>query len=892
MQTNHKISYIFIFLIAFGFVGGGWYFYQQLFQGVSEPMKIVPDDAAVIIEIPHFQSFYEKQNAESIYSRAFKELPYTQELSLWIPEFLKNLQKTSSNFDDWNSPNLIISVHPKGSLILFANSNMTLQDLKSEILTSLKTLPKISEKTIDNAYYLKVDFKNTTLFFSERKGVFMISNSTKVLKQAIENTKSFNTFTTSKEYISLQKVSGKRADAHIYVHYQFVKPAITSAMPSLTQQIWQQPSHIAGWTGLDLNMKPNEILLNGYTIQKDSAAEFIDIFKGQKNAGMTLPNNFPYQTENYQHISISKYSDFFESWKQFLKISHQWNVHQKDFERIEKGLKRNNKVNEKTWWAGEMAQLTTEDGKEYALFLAKKGRDCFKALSEVAHLSQPSMISMEYKGVKIKEINFPYYLYTQFGPWFSNFKKTYFTVVDELVIFSHQIKDLKIYIDLLEEGSILQKNEAYNDFSDNLSKNANYSFYSKNPAKSKKTLNIFPEKIKKQLASSLLIKKDLSSFSLQLSWKNKMFYTGVFVGLTGEKVKSTSKWQVHLDSPIAAGPFIVTDHTDASKKYLAFDEFKQIYMINQQGDIVWKKQLEEIPISDVFQVDYYHNGKIQYLFNTENYIYLIDLTGAMVKNYPLTLNSPATAGLSVFDYNSDKNYRIFIPAANGKIYNYKLDGSLLKGWKAKNTRRTIAKPIHHVVANSKDYIIAEADNGNILMLNRKGQIRLEIRKSFVNALGSDIYANRTNSKGMMVTTDQKGKFVYIPEKGKVKTSDFGAYSKDHFFLYTDFNGNGSEDFIFLDGKSLSVFDRFKHSILTYEFEHEIKNKPRLFTVLGRKVLGVVDTEAAYLYLFDYEGLMGAKIPSGKYYNITTDTFNQPTVLIGKGKSLLKYPLKQ
>jgi len=62
--------------------------------------------------------------------------------------------------------------------------------------------------------------------------------------------------------------------------------------------------------------------------------------------------------------------------------------------------------------------------------------------------------------------------------------------------------------------------------------------------------------------------------------------------------------------------------------------------------------------------------------------------------------------------------------------------------------------------------------------------------------------------------------------------------------------------------------------------------------LGRKVLGVVDENAALLYLFNYDGLMGKAIACDKFYTITTAVSGSPVVLIGRGKSLTKYSLHQ
>jgi len=886
MQNNLKLSYLFILLIVIGFFGGAWYFYKQLFQGIKDPITIVPDDAALIIKIPNTKSFLQGWAKNSSYDKAIHELPIMKDFAKWLPSLFHQLKEQSNDFSDWNSPELIISFQSEGYLMLFSSNNMSLQNFQSEILSKLPEKNKFIEKTYNGSYYIETQIKSQTLLISERRGVFIFTNSIEVLEHALLNTHSSNRFTKSSEFLSLQKVSGKRADAHVFVNYNNLENYSASFIQKLPPPIWNHQNKIASWTGLDLNLKPQEILLNGYTILNDTSQNFLEIFKNQTSQGMSLPDDFPYKTRSYQHISISNYSSFFLSWKAYLKATKQWDQLKKPFNTIEKSLKTNHIEMTNSWWAGEMAQIKTEKGKEYALFLGKKGRDSFRALSEIAHLSQPSMISLDYKGAKMKEISFPYYLYTQFGPSFASFKKTYFAVIDELVIFAHSIKDLKYYIDLLESGHILKKNESYLDFSDNLSQKSNFTFYIKSPNTKNDLFKSLPADIQKQLSKTNFIKKDLSGFGLQLSWKNNMLYTGLFADLIGKAKTTSSQWQVNLDSQIVSGPYIVTDHTNGQHKYIVFDEFNQMYLINEQGDIVWKKQLKESPVSQVFEIDYYKNGKIQYLFNTEDYIYIIDLTGNMVSGYPVQLNSAATTGLSLIDYNSNKDYRILIPTENGNIYNYKKDGSLLKDWKVKNTRRKIIKPIQHVVANSKDYLIAEAENGNILMFNRKGKVRLEIRKSFSNALGSDIYPNRTNSKGMMITTDSEGKLIYIPEEGKVKSTDFGTFSKGHFFIYTDFNGNGNDDFIFLDGQTLTVFDKFKKVILSYVFDHDIQNKPKLFTVSGRRVLGVLDKEAGKLYLFNSSGLISKKFIGNT--NFIIDDEKEPVVLIGKGQALMKY----
>lgn len=889
MQINSKTSYLLIAFIFIGFLGGGIYFYQSLFQGIKDPVKLIPNDAALIIEIPQFDKLYEEWDSESSYGRVLEEWPKLESFQYFLPEILSHFEEKTARFANMHQ-SVLLSRHQEGWLILFPSFGGNLQNFERDILSQLKNAPNTQEKTLENEYYLQFSHEKLQLCMSEKRGWFFISDAPELLVQSLSLVNSSNEFRESAEFQSLEKVSGKRSDAHIFVNFENLKEIYPSKSIESASLIWQKPNSIASWTGLDLSIKSKELLLNGYSIPSDSGLSLMNVFEGQESVGMTIADHFPYQTKSYYHLSLSNYSSYYANWKSYLKSSNQWEKDAKSILEIENGLKQKPEDVHKKWWAGEMANITTEDGRVYALFLAQQGRESYRVLSDIAHLSQPSMISMDYKNLKLKEINYPNFLRNQFGPWFERSKKAYFAVVDELVIFSKSIDDLKEYIDLLESGSILQKNESYNDFSDNLSKNTSFTFYVNRPQAMAEIINLFPKEEERILKELAFFKKDLSGFSLQLNWKNRMVYTGIFAGLSGGKTERNSQWQVLVDSEIVSGPFVVSDHTDDSRKYIVFDDFRQMYLINEQGDIVWKKQLEENPISDVYEIDYYANGKIQYLFNTENYMYLIDLNGNMVANYPVKLNSEASTGLSVFDYQNNKDYRILIPCLNGEVYNYKKEGSLLKDWKAKNTRKQIVKPMSHVVANSKDYLIAEAKNGNIMMFDRKGKVRLEIRTSFKNALGSDLYANRTNSKGMMITTDEAGKLIYIPEKGKVRSTSFGDYSKDHFFMYSDFSGNGNYDFIYLDGQELNVFDRLKKSFVNYIFEHPISTKPKLFSVSGRKILTVFDKTGETLYLFNSEGLLSNKIKGNTDYIIDVTRRNKPVVLIGKGKALMKYPL--
>ncbi|MCK5776056.1 MAG: hypothetical protein KAH25_07770, partial [Bacteroidales bacterium] len=384
MRNRSVFLYVLISLIVIGFVGGGWYMYHHMFKGVKNPITVVPDDAAIIVKIPNIERFMDDWDQNSKYNKAIKEVPYVKDMAQWLPTLFNELKEQSHNFKDWNAPDLIFSMHKQGYLMLFSATGLSFNDFNEDVLSNLSDNIELSIKTIEGNYYVELIAENKTLLIAEENGVFMFSNSVNILQQSINNTISPNGFTKTTAFKALEKVSGKRADAHIFVNYHYLNQISSEENLSFYTPIWKNNNKIAKWTGLDLNLKSQEILLNGYTILNDTTANFLEILKGQVSIGMTLTDNFPYDTKSYRHLSISDYDSFFKAWRNYLKTTDSWGENGKYFKQIDKSLNGKHLKITNDWWAGEMACLNTSNGKEYALFLAKKGRESFRKLSEVA----------------------------------------------------------------------------------------------------------------------------------------------------------------------------------------------------------------------------------------------------------------------------------------------------------------------------------------------------------------------------------------------------------------------------------------------------------------------------------------------------------------------------
>ncbi|MBO4371117.1 MAG: hypothetical protein J5808_07160, partial [Paludibacteraceae bacterium] len=125
--------------------------------------------------------------------------------------------------------------------------------------------------------------------------------------------------------------------------------------------------------------------------------------------------------------------------------------------------------------------------------------------------------------------------------------------------------------------------------------------------------------------------------------------------------------QVQLDAPAAMRPQIFKNHLNGENEIVVQDTKKQLYLISATGKIVWKIQLSEFILGDVFAVDMLGNKKWQMTFVTPSKWFVIDRKGNNLAGFPIALNPQASAGLQVVDYENKADYRFFIPRKGGKV---------------------------------------------------------------------------------------------------------------------------------------------------------------------------------------------------------------------------------
>jgi len=845
------VSFIIIILLAIG----AWLFYENHGKVDANTWDMIPNDAALIIEVDNPNHVFNNLvNGNAIWQSLLKihDVEIFQKNILWLDTLLGIKNNYTELF--WNSP-LSVAYYPNTDstvelLILSkVSTNVNIDELKRILAQELgREFALLNVAQIPDGFKVVDANNSSTSYFTFIDGVFVYSSSVKLLTKLINTYRgALAKLTDDNEFVKLKQTSGKKVHARAYIQYSKMSQLLLPLVASKHGEAIHMIGDFASWTEVDLLLKENELIFSGFSMSANNET-FLSELLGQEPVMVKVYNIIPYNANEFIWLGFSNFTNYFNnnrSESAVKSISANLNI---DINKFVK-LVRNEVV-----FVSSAASPGSFDNNSWFIVNTINNKSMAAVLKQISNNTGGKKVT-KHNDYEIRSINNQSFIPDIFGKSFKVIKKNYYTFVSDYVVFANTESSLINLINYFETGKTLDLNDNFKDFSDNISSQSNLLVYIKPGQLS----GMFSEYLSNDVYKQAVLAGDvINSFQgvvLQVSLDTDLSYTNFYLkhGANYHE-ENLALWKVQLKDDIVWGPYLVKDHQTKTKNIIVFDKLQYMYLINSDGNVLWSKKLDAIPMSDIFQVDYYKNGKIQYLFSTGNYIYLIDKKGRNVSGFPKKLHSKATNGVVVFDYLNNRDYRLLIAQADKRIYNYSIKGKEVKGWKLPKTQNIVVEPIARLLANKKDYIIITDIENEIKIVNRKGKRRIKLSSNPNKAKNSEYYVNRTNSKGIILTTNNLGKLVYISSSGKLNYTDFGDFSPRHFFLYEDFNGNKLKDFIFVDGKNLKVFDRFKKVLFSYEFGSEITVKPSFFNIGTKQhVLGVVVNDEKTIYLFDKKG---------------------------------------
>jgi hypothetical protein len=889
-MTKNKWKIIPFIVIAFLIACALYYFISLKPVAPAEPIKAIPLNSSLIIKVNNFRALVEKTSTKNDLWESLKTIPAFNLIDKQL-HFIDSLVRSVPQVEEIiKHPPFFISAHLTGkekiSLIhIFQmphrfNENK-IHNLISDLVVNVGT---ISTRKYEGATIYEVSLLKETsvksFSYTITHNILLISFSTILLEDAVRQIVSDEPVTSLHGFNEIYATSGKNVDANIYINFHhFFRGLSTYVKPDYKAEV-RAFKCFANWSAMDVNLMSDMLLMNGFVNLRDSVSSVASLFVNQIPQRITADKILPGSVASFLTISFSDAVQYFIDFKTFLRdqgiltsynntLLSLTNTYDTDF------------LQDFTDIMDNEITLAFDAGKQpdsaslvYFLLRVKSGKQAEEKLNAIIHRialreSKPAAsYSINYRidnelAFNIRHIPIRKLTSKLFGNFFSVLDEHYYVIIDNYLVFSSSAEALKslIYSQVLDKT--IQNDRTYKEFKNSLSPRSNLYFY----CNLRKGYQVYSQYLVNTIIRSweeynpVFHKVQIMGFQL-FSNDNMLYNNFLLKYLSDFGSETETVWESKLDTLADFKPVFVINHQTRQNEVFVQDLNNNIYLINQVGRILWKIQLPDPINSDVFQVDYFRNGKLQLLFSTRNDLYMIDRNGNFVEKYPIKLRSPATSGVSVFDYDNNHNYRFFIPCEDRKVYAYTKEGNLVNGWVFDKSESEVTQPVNHFRVADKDFIVF-GDRLRTYILDRKGNTRVTVDTFFQRSSRNNYLLDipRNGSDPYFITTDTAGKVYYIYLDGRIKTIELSKFTDMHYFDYKDMNGDGKPEFIYLENNVLTVFNNNKSKLFAYKLKYPVYSRPLYyqFSATDRK-LGLVCRDENLIYLINSNGDLYSGFP--------------------------------
>ena len=872
------LTYLLILLLLTITVLGYLYLQKQREYKGIDPFSAIPVNSEMIIQFESLEDLITKLENNT---GAWKELSKFDK----IADINKNLQFIDSLISHFDSEGTLsldrsftMASHLQGKneieylYILPITDYLEEKKIKNAIINWVGLDRSVSERKYHNTTLYSIPPQNPKdkgIHFTFSKGLFIASRSMLLLENSVLQLSTENSICNSKGFEQIRRTIGKNVDANIFLNLKTFPKQVSLSLDKDYSKFIRNYTNLANWTELDLSFRNKIILLNGFTYSDPQQGNLMNLFLQQEPVKMEMESMIPSSTSILAILGIDDAPLHKGKYRKYLDQMGQLSEYLKNINDVKKktGVDYEDAIYSIIYKEIGIAFTEGQTNKRFTIIRTKS-----------ASIAKEKMLKMINGKAKKEQRTLAYYMRTYhldketsfdifrlpedqlpeklFGTFFAGASSAYFTFIDNYLVMGPDISSLSEFIKESVLGKTLNTNQTYMENKEFLSNKANFYFYASTPRANSFISGFLNAGLQKEIQNHKQSVNKFQAVGLQLSSNRNLIYNNLFIEYDPIlELAPQTEWESRLDTCFAHKPYLVQNHYTKENEILVQDINNQLYLLNPSGRVLWKKALESKIVGPVQQIDLFKNGKLQYLFATKNKLHLVDRNGDNVGNYPIKLKSEAVRGVSIFDYDNNKNYRFFIPCKDKNIYAYTKDGRTLTGWNPAKAENEINCEIQHFRVKNKDYIVY-ADQYRIYILNRRGEERIRCKEQFSKSKNNPFFLEKSvgNISDRLVTTDINGNIYYCYFDGSIEKKTFTQLSDSHFFTAADIDTDGRNEYLFADYNILRIFDDSGKQILEKKFDSNISFRPNVYSFSRRNIeIGICLEDENKIFLIDKEG---------------------------------------
>ncbi|MEO8590729.1 MAG: hypothetical protein ABI432_15245 [Flavobacteriales bacterium] len=770
----------------------GWTLYRwnNSANAAGDVWRSIPDQAAVVIELPDAWGSWDRFTHTSQVWNAFEQVPELAAIGRLMSRVVERTQNDAALRDALSGTPLLIALMQNGGDgpgCLFAGALHKTDAATLGNFGALLGLDAATSATLLKGATTTVrpDTALPELSLAVHDGLWLLASSPLMMEEALLQCERGTPITSDTLFAKARATLGAGADAHVIFH--------SARAQRLVRAKWKMGADDLdlpeGWVALDVRPRADALLMSGLIAQA-------------KEHGMLT---------NVEHQGMGPWN-----LARLLPASASaWDIQQvTDAQRYlaDRGATADTSDGALAaalfhWVHGAMGVASASGSigtapAHWALFQTDDPETASASLNGLCTACD----TINYRGVRLTRLPMQQAHERLLGPLFEPFVQPWWALLGDVVLFAPEPAPLQAAIDAWNDGNTLAQDQRTSAWFDRISDEAARTWWC-DVARSSDLLSEARDSSSTARPLDRLWSQ-LGGLTVQLA-PGHHGMTNISVDLQTapqEVQESGALWSVALGKTVTRPPAILLNHTSKTREVLVQDVENTLHLIGSTGKVLWTRAIDGPVLGEVVQVDRFKNGKLQLLFNTAARLYLIDRNGKDLGGFPVSLPENASAPLSAPDYDGTKEYRVLIPTVQARILNYTLDGKAVEGWVPPQLPTTTSIAVEHLRLKNKDHLVIIDDGGTITVLDRKGAPRfvptLKLgRGNRVIAIGAalDIGACR------VLWNDSIGNSLGGTLNGMVDTlaraSDMSPSDVQQGLVQEDLDHNGSMDVV-LHAKSV------------------------------------------------------------------------------------------
>lgn len=508
------------------------------------------------------------------------------------------------------------------------------------------------------------------------------------------------------------------------------------------------PFPLGGTSILDVQLGNNELVLDGFTLPDTARSSFhlLSLMASQKPVPITLHNAVPQGATHFLHLGVSNPAAWQESHRQLLARKRPDILDSLRLLEAATGFSR-----ERFFDAidGEVGFVATARGN---LILIKL-KEISKAAGELRKLQTLAAPGPDEPGMLFLERG--HFVHQMFWPLAAVFSEVHYAYEDNVLFLSDTQPAIQYALERVRIDQTWGRTLAWKRAHPAMLDEANISYF-------------YSASGSVQFLSPGVA---LTGGYAQFSNIDQQFYTSLVLRVTPGALRGAlpdtagrrdkPAHQIFLNNAIQSAAYPVVNHTSGDEEIILADVAGNLHLISNHKSL-WTLPVGELQ-SPVFQIDYFRNKKLQYVFLAGGKLFVVDRLGRRVTGFPVAVPPGRTTGFEVVDYDQSRNYRFLVLHEAGNAFLLNSSGQPLEGWNPCRFPERIQK-IGFQRLRGKDYFVAVAQR-KLYLTNRRG----EVMPGFPVDMREDVYAgfHADVPKGTFVVLTTSGRRLSVRPDGTI-----------------------------------------------------------------------------------------------------------------------------